>query len=89
MNILVGRDPRLKEKYCSIVASVVNSIKQAESLFGKATRIAASFEKNLRIVIIPLLSKEIFIFVITTREMEPKMVAFQISKLLQRFESTA
>jgi hypothetical protein len=86
MTLLVGRNPRLKEKYCSIVASVVTSVKQAGELFGNASTIIVNFEKNLRIVTIPLLKAEMFVFLITTRDSEPKTLAFQVMKVMQKFE---
>ena len=83
--LLMGDDSRLREKYVSTVALVVNYYKQAEHLFGKATRIVVTFEKNLRVIVIPLFSKEIFVVVVATREMEEKTLSFQISKRIERF----
>lgn len=86
MTALVGRSPVLKQKYCSIVASVVTSVKQAEPLFGRATMITSSFEKNLRMIVVPIYSQEIFVFLITNREVDSKVLAVQVLKLLKRFQ---
>jgi len=85
MTVLVGRNPALKQKYCSIVASVVNSVKQSEVLFERAMTINANFEKNLRMLVVPIYSEEIFLFLITTREVESKSLAFQVSNPLKKF----
>lgn len=86
---LVGRNPRLKQKYSAVIATVLSSLKQAEELFGSASMVMANFQKNLRIVIIPIVQKDVFVFLITTRESEPKVLAFQVSKLLERFETSS
>ena len=67
MTVLVGRNPRLKEKYCSIVATVVNAVKQSEELLGKATTIVSTYVKNLRLMVIPIYSQGMFLFLITIR----------------------
>jgi hypothetical protein len=83
---LVGRSPHLKEEYSSIVMSVIRPIRQAVELFGNATSIITNFERNLRIVVIPLFPKQVFLFMITTREADSKTLIFQVSKILQSFE---
>jgi hypothetical protein len=88
MPVLVGRNPALKQKYCSIVASVVNAVKQSEPLFGKSTMITSSFEKNLRMIVLPIYSQEIFLFLITSREIDSKVLAVQILKLLKQFQGS-
>jgi hypothetical protein len=81
-----GNDKQLKKKYSSLVSIVVNAFKQTEPIFGRATRIVGTFEKNLRVMILPLFDKDMFILVLTTREPDVKILAFQISKVFERFE---
>jgi hypothetical protein len=88
MTLLVGRNPTLKQKYCSIVASVVNSVKQAEPLMGKASTIIVNFQKNLRLIVLPVYFQEVFVFLITNREAESRTLAFSVVKLLQKFEKS-
>ncbi len=88
MTVLVGRNPTLKQKYCSMVAAVVNSVKQSEVLFGKATTIIANFQKNLRMMVIPIYHQEIFVFLITNRESDSRALSFQVVKLLRKFEKS-
>jgi len=89
MTVLVGRSPRLEQKYCSIVASVVTSVKQSEELFARATTIIPNFAKNLRLIVIPIYAREIFVFLITNRESESRTFSFEVVKLLQRFEKSS
>ena len=88
MTVLVGRNPQIKQKYCSSVATVVNAIKLSQDLLGKATTIVSTYVKNLRLMVIPIYSQDMFVFLITNREAESRTLAFQVMKLLQRFERT-
>jgi hypothetical protein len=58
---LVGRNANLKDKFCSMVAAGVSSVKQAGVLFEHASTIIVNFEKNLRIVAILFTERSIHI----------------------------
>jgi hypothetical protein len=88
MTVLVGRNPKLKQRYCSLVATVVNTVKESQELLGKSTSIISNYAKNLRLMVIPIYAQSMFVFLITNRESESRNLAYQVYKVLQKFETT-
>ncbi len=84
--LLIGEDQSLNEKYSSSIAATINSFEAGQYILGKLARIVVTFQKNLKIMIIPLFHQEAFVVVVSTRDIETKALAFQITKLVQRFE---
>jgi len=84
MSVLIGSDPNLRKKYASVIASQIDSYKLGEHLLGPVSRIVTTFEKT-KVIVVPHLSEESFVAVITTRDSESNKIAFQILKLIERY----
>lgn len=84
-SLLIETNRELKKKYSGMIARIIGDFKEAESTLGKLRVLSASFDKNLRLLIIPEPSEDVFINVITTRDAEEKFITFRVAKLLERF----
>jgi hypothetical protein len=84
MSVLVGSDANLRKKYASVIASQIGSYKVGEPLLGNVKSMVITFEKT-KIIVIPHLSEESFVVVMTTRDSESNKIAFQILKLMERY----
>jgi hypothetical protein len=84
MSVLIGSDPNLRKNYASVIASQIDSFKVGEHLLGQVNRIVTTFEKT-KVIVVPHLSDEVFVAVITTRDSESNKIAFEILKLIERY----
>ena len=84
-DLLIGDDKELGRKCCSIVAVILNSCSEAEVLFGKCMRLVENFERNLKIIVVPIHSKKAFLLIVSTRDSDEKGTVFRASKILERF----
>jgi hypothetical protein len=55
---------------------------------GKSTSIVSNYAKNLRLMVIPIYFQDMFVFLITNRETESRTLAYDVYKVLQRFETS-
>jgi hypothetical protein len=85
--LLIGQDHSLRRKYVSLVSLVLDTFRRGERLTGEVTMVTATFHKNLRVIILPNFANEIFTLVIATKELNPKVLAFQVTELIDRFNS--
>ncbi len=83
-SLLIKTDDELRSNYSKLVATIINAYQQAAISLGKVNRIVTTFE-NLKCIVIPYPDREAFVIVLTTRDSESNTIAFQISKLVERF----